>query len=347
MQLAVLGKVQQESGNYADALASYGEALAIVAKNDGNEHLRTARLHVNIGDIMRVQRHYDEAMVRYETALRVERKTLPADHLYLGATLFRLGDLQRRLGNLEAADEAFAESIRIAGKNPTGQYAQALQSYGNLARAQGRFDLAAQRFHQAFEVFKSTSGDSVYTWLTALLEVGALTELHRYAEAEALGIEATATLLKIAPDDAYNAMFAATVMGRLRHEQGRHAEAEPLFRLALENIEKVYDKNHAEVASVRVALASSLLSQDQAALREEAANLIQAAIASLSQAGDAGSEPMLGTAYLERSRLHWQNGDREAARQDIREATARLQSAEYAAALGQAKVLTQKYAALP
>ena len=129
MQLAVLGKVQQETGNYADALASYGEALAIVAKNDGDEHLRTARLHVNIGDIMRVQRHYDEAMARYETALRVERKTLPADHFYLGATLFRLGDLQRRVGNLDAADGTFAESIRILGENPTGQYAQALQSY--------------------------------------------------------------------------------------------------------------------------------------------------------------------------------------------------------------------------
>ena len=149
------------------------------------------------------------------------------------------------------------------------------------------------------------------------------------------------------PDDDYNAMFAATVMGRLRHEQGRPAEAEPLFRRALENIEKVYDKNHAEVASVRVALASSLLSQNRAALREEAASLIQAAIASLSQAGDAGSEPMLGTAYLERSRLHWQTGDRAAARQDIREATTRLQTAEYAAALGQAKVLTRKYAVLP
>src|SRR5690606_1578608 len=150
MQLAVLGKVQQESGNYADALASYREALAIVAKNDGEEHLRTARLHINIGDILRVQRHYDEAMARYEMALRVGRKTLPADHIYLGATLFRLGDLQRRVGNLDAADRSFVESLAILGKNPAGQYAQALQSYGNLAIAQGRFDLAAQRFRQSF-----------------------------------------------------------------------------------------------------------------------------------------------------------------------------------------------------
>ena len=347
MQLAVLGKVQQESGNYADALASYREALAIVAKNDGEEHLRTARLHINIGDILRVQRHYDEAMARYEMALRVGRKTLPADHIYLGATLFRLGDLQRRVGNLDAADRSFVESLAILGKNPAGQYAQALQSYGNLAIAQGRFDLAAQRFRQSFDVFRAAAGDSVYTWLTALLETRSLIQAGRLVEADARGTEASAMLARIAPDDAYNAMFAAAVMGSLRHEQGRYDEAIPLHRLALEHVQKIYDRDHAEVAMNRIALASSLLAKKDAELRRESAELLEAAILSLSRSADAGSAPILGTAYLERGRLHWQMGDLLAARADIDAAIERLQSPEHVASLAQARALARRIEASP
>ncbi|MCB1576323.1 MAG: tetratricopeptide repeat protein, partial [Xanthomonadales bacterium] len=139
-RLGVLGKVQQEAGNYPDALASYREALAIVAKNNGEEHVRTAMLRTNVGDVLRVQHKYDEALVQYQAALGIERAKLPADHLYVGGTLLRLGDLQRRMGNLEAAERSFTESLAILGKTPSGQYAQALQTFGGLARAQGRFE---------------------------------------------------------------------------------------------------------------------------------------------------------------------------------------------------------------
>src|SRR4029079_14365458 len=37
LRLGVLGKVQQEAGKYPDALVSYREALAIVARNNGED----------------------------------------------------------------------------------------------------------------------------------------------------------------------------------------------------------------------------------------------------------------------------------------------------------------------
>jgi serine/threonine-protein kinase len=344
MRLADYGKIRQESGAYAEALVSYREALDIVARSNGANHVRTAKLHLNMGDVLRLQRSYADAGQHYQSALAAVRKALPSDHAYLGSILLRVGDLQRRTGDLAAADRSFAESLGILSKTPSGQYAQALQTYGTLARAEGRFEIAAQRFHQAFEVFRSTTGDSVYTWLTALLEVSVLIESGHLAQADALATEATRTLARITPDDAYNRMYAASVMGKLRQAQGRNDEALPLLRKALAGLESIYDKDHAEIAGARIALASSLLELETAASREESAVLIEAAIASLSRAGDAGSEPMLGAAYLERSRLHWQNGERRAARQDLEAAIARLQPAEFANTLRQARTLARRYA---
>ena len=344
-RLGVLGKVQQEAGNYPDALASYREALAIIARNNGEDHVRTAMLRANVGDILRVQHKYDEARVQYEAALKIERAKLPADHLYVGGTLLRLGDLERRTGNFEAAERSFAESIAILGKTPSGQYAQALQTYGSLARAEGRFELAAQRYRKAFEAFKAATGDSVYTWITALLEVSALTDAEKFAEADALGADASAALLRISPDDNYNNTFTASVIGALRLAEARYDEAIPLLRRTLDGMQKIYDKDHAEIAQARVALAAGLLGKQSPELLEEAAGLIETAIETLRRASDAGSEPMLGAAYLERGRLHLRAGNEDAARTDLAEAIARLDSPQYARKLAQARALAKKLGA--
>jgi serine/threonine-protein kinase len=341
MRLGVLGKVQQEAGKYPDALASYRQALAIIARNNGADHVRTAMLRTNLGDVLRVQHKYDEALVEYETALKIERTALPADHVYIGGTLLRLGDLQRRVGNFKAADASFAESLAILAKTPSGQYAQAMQTYGTLARAQGQFELAAQRFRKSFEIFRAATGDSVYTWYSALLEVGALTDQGKFKQADARGAEAAAALGRIS-QDLYDKTYAASVIGSLRQAEGRHDEAIPLLREALQGVEKIYQVDHAEIAQARVALAGSLIAKHDPALREEAGVLLEAAIASLKRAGDAGSEPMLGAAYLERSRLHLHSGDRHAARSDIGEAISRLRSPEHASRLRQAREVAQQ-----
>ncbi|MBK6377516.1 MAG: serine/threonine protein kinase [Xanthomonadales bacterium] len=344
-RLGVLGKVQQEAGRYPDALESYAQALSIVARNNGEAHVRTATLRTSIGDILRVQRKYDEAQHNYETALRIERESLPADHLYIGGTLLRLGDLQRRTGRLEEAERSFAESLAILGKTPSGQYAQALQTHGNLARAQGKFDLAVQRYRKAFEVFREATGDSVYTWLTALLEVAAMTEAGHYREADARALEAVTALQRISPEDEYNNTYAASVLGNLRQAEGRHGEAIPHFRRALAGVQKIYGADHIETAQVRIALASSLIASEVPAALGEAESLIDAVFVTLNRKPEPENETTLGCAYLERGRLHLVRGHRQAANADIGEALKRLDVPEYAPKLRQAQALARKLAA--
>lgn len=324
MRLATLGKVQQETGRYDEGLVSYREALAIIVAKGGEDHARGALLHTSIGDVLRVQRRYAEALPAYDAAVRIERKQLPPGHRLLGATLIRLGDLQRRMRRFDDADRSLAEAIEILASARTGQYAQALQFHAGLARAQGRFDLAAQRYHASFEVFRDSTGDSVYTWLTALAGVESLIDAGRLAEADAVATEASAALARM-QEDAYAKLYEANVTGLLRHVQGRTAEAVALHRRGLDGLLQMYDAGHAEVSQARIALASSLVAEGGAEQRREADRLLAEARTVLDRSDDPDAAAMLGSACLEQSRILFADGDVAGARAELVQALQRLQ----------------------
>ena len=323
MRLATLGKVQQETGRYDDALASYREALAIIVARGGEDHARGTLLQTSIGDVLRVQRRYAEALPAYEASLRIARRQLPVGHRMIGATLIRLGDLQRRMRRFDEADASLTEAIAILSVSKSGQYAQALQFHAGLARARGQFDLAAERYGAAFEVFRASTGDSVYTWLTALARVQALVDAGRLAEADALATEAGTAFARM-PEDQYAKVYEANVLGTVRHEQGRVAEAIEQRRRALKGLLDMYGADHAEVLEARVALASSLVAAGGTPERAEAFRLIDEAGALLSAKDDPDASAMFGNALLERSRIRFAEGDAAAARADLGQALDRL-----------------------
>ena len=343
--LALLGKVLHEGARFPDALAVLHDAIGIVEAAGGADNARAAVLHMSVGDTLRVQRKYDEALPEYEAALRIERVQLPHDHVILGGTLIRLGDLQRRMGRLDAADASLAEAIGILSKSPGGQYAQALQFHGNLARAQGRLEVAAQRYRASFEAFRTVTGDSVYTWLTALEVVSVLGELGRFDEADALAAQAVAAMAKLSKDDSYEAAYVNSVIGGLRQAQHRLPDAIVAQRRAVVLIEKAYGPDHAEVAQARAELAASLVATDDPALRREAGELVEQARVTLERSGGETAEPMLGLVYLVRSRVRREDGDLGGARTDVAQAIGRLQAPEHARRLREARVLAQQLGA--
>jgi serine/threonine-protein kinase len=343
--LSTLGNIQQETGHLPEALATYGEALAIVSRADGGEHVRTVTLRARIGDVQRSLRAFDDALASYTKAIEIERAQLPPEHAIIGGTLLRLGDLQRRMGRYEDADRSFAESLAILGKGTTsGQYAQALQFYADLARAQGRTDVAVERYRAAFEAFHKTVGDGVYTWLTALKLAEGLIEAERLDEADRVAAEAIAKLSQALGDSDYDVAFAASVMGALRHAQGREPEAVDHFRTNLALIVKLYGASHLEVLQTQVSLAASLAAQRDDNARQEAATLLEAAKVSLEapeHAGDASTQSSLGRLYLERATLRSASGDTPGARSDVAEAIRRLQAPSDARRLKRAHALAR------
>jgi eukaryotic-like serine/threonine-protein kinase len=341
--LGVLGNIAQETGHLPEALDTYAEALAIVTRIDGAEHVRTVTLRARIGDVDRSLRRFDDALVNYDAALAIERAQLPADHAYIGGTLLRLGDLQRRMGRYDDADRSLSESLAILGKGTTsGNYAQALQFHADLARAQGRVDVAVTRYRASFDAFHKTVGDGVYTWLTALKLVEGLIEADRLDEAETIAIDAAAKLRHVAGDNDYDVAYTSSVMGALRRAQGRDAEAAAHFRTTIAMLVKIYGEAHSEVAQARVSLAGCLVALRDEEARHEAAALLETAKASFeapAMKDDDGTERFLGVLYLERATLRRDAGDTAGARSDIADALRRLNAPADARPLKRARTL--------
>ena len=324
LRLSSLGKVLQETGRYDEALATYREALAIVRARGGDDHARAAILHTYIADVLRVQRRYAEALPEYEAAVRIERELLPPGHAILGATLLRLGDLQRRMRRLGEADRTLSEAIAMLERTRSGQYAQALQFHAGLARAQGAFDLAAQRYQASFEVFREASGDSIYAWLTALARIESLVDAGQLEVADAEAGTASAALARL-PEDAYAKLYEANVLGVLRHAQGRTGEAIVLRRRGLDGLLEMYGPEHAEVPQARIALAASLAADGGADARREAHALLDEARAVLGRSSDQDAAALVGHANLVRSQLRFAEGDVAAARVELEQALRALQ----------------------
>ena len=325
VRLTSLGKILQETGRYEDALACYREALTVVVARGGEDHARAALLHTFIADVLRVQQHYDQALPEYEAAVRIERKQLPPGHSILGGTLIRLGDLQRRMQLLDAADASLTEAIGILAPTGSGQYAQALQFSGNLAREQGRFELAVQRYGNSIDVFRKVTGDSIYTWLTALVRIQAFIDAGQLAQADAAANEAVVGLSKL-PDDDYASLFQASVLADLRHEQGRFVDAIKERRRTVDGLLKMYGRDHAETIQSHILLASSLIATGDVAQRTEASELLDDAHSALDAKPTENAISLHGLISLARARLRYANGDLKGARADLDNALEKLRA---------------------
>jgi serine/threonine-protein kinase len=242
---------------------------------------------------------------------------------------------------LDDADRSLSEAIGMLERTRSGQYAQALQFHAGLARAQGRFELAAQRYRTSFDVFHEVTGDSVYTWLTALARIETLVDAGQLDEADALATAASAAFARM-PEDPYAKLYEANAVGLLRHAQGRIADAITLRRRGLDGLLQMYGADHAEVPQARIALAASLVADGGVDPRREAEQLLAEAHAVLEPSADPDAAAMLGNACLERSRILLADCDAAGARTELAQALQRLQRRpEDARALRDARVFAR------
>ena len=314
----LISVIEASLSRYDDALATARAALRIVEASSGVDHVRTIILHSQISDVLRNQRNFDESLQHLASALRIARANLPARHPSLGAILTRQGDQLRRMRRFVEAEAAFAEAVSIMAGARTAELAQIMQNYGTLAVAQGNTHLAVARYRESVDLFRQSSGDSTFTWLTTLLLADAMATEGSLDAAARLADEAAAALARTATPDTYSGAFAATVVGRMRYRQGRPDEAVDLHRRALAVIAPSYGEDHVETAESRVLLARSLATSRDAGARAEAQALVDTALPVIENAFN--KQALLAEVLLVRAQLRLDAGDVRGARGDIERA---------------------------
>ncbi|MBN8481161.1 MAG: tetratricopeptide repeat protein, partial [Xanthomonadales bacterium] len=314
----LISVIEASLSRYDESLATAREALRIVEASSGVDHVRTIILHSQISDVLRNQRNFDESLDHLASALRIARANLPARHPSLGAILTRQGDQLRRMRRFAEAEASFAEAVSLLAGSRSAELAQIMQNYGTLALAQGHTDLAVARYRESVDLFRQSSGESTYTWLTTLLLADAMATAGSLDQAARLADEAAAALARTSTPDTYASAFAATVVGRIRYRQGRPEEAVDLHRRALAVLARSYGEDHVETAESRVFLARSLAASRDAGARAEALALVETALPIIEAAFN--KQALLAEALLVRAQLRLDAGDTGGARGDIERA---------------------------
>jgi Tfp pilus assembly protein PilF len=97
-----------------------------------------AKVHYNLGLVLRTQGHFEAAVQNIREALRLQPDLAEA-HVNLANTIYQLG-------HLEEAETACREALRLAP-----HLAQAHSNLGNILRDQGRFEDSAAAFRLALQ----------------------------------------------------------------------------------------------------------------------------------------------------------------------------------------------------
>ena len=129
-------------------------------------------------------------------------------------------------------------------------FAQSLNSLGNVYTWQGRYPEAEPLFKRALGIREKSLGRDHPDVATSLNDLGDLyTNQSRYAEAEPLYRRALVIRDKVLGSDHPNVGTTLTDLGDLYTNQERYGEAEPLYKRALAIRERSLGREHPDVAT--------------------------------------------------------------------------------------------------
>jgi tetratricopeptide (TPR) repeat protein len=256
-----LAIIQRQQGDFDDAMAYYGESLAIsreiglkaqIANTTGN----MANLLSPRGDLARARTLYEEALA---ISREIGDKTTTARTLgNLSLVLVKQGDIP---GAIKACDEAVLLSREVGEKR---EVAYALKHLGNALHRQGELARAAAQYEEALAIAraideKSLMAEAASGFGHVLLSQGLVAEAKsRYQEALAI----RQAVVKNAVAD------TRLDLARVALEEGRFTEAEGLARQAIAAYRDLEEPDNIAVASAT--LARALLAQARLAAARDA-----------------------------------------------------------------------------
>jgi tetratricopeptide (TPR) repeat protein len=259
-----------DDGRYADAVAAYGRATALLRK-PGADSLELANVLAAEGTAYEHLTRYGEARSRQLEALNIQQRAL-GDHPDTATTLENLGVLAAQQRDTDAALAYHRRALAIRERVFGRVHPQIAQSLGELAAAyyvRGDREAALAHYQRAVAVAEATLGADHPE--TARLQGGlamVLGDLGRVAEAVELNTRVLAIEERAYGPDHPETTGTRVNLGNVLHTSGRDREALANHLQALAAYEKTLgpaDPNVA-LALVNACIASHALADDRAAL---------------------------------------------------------------------------------
>ena len=236
-----LARTHEARHDLAGAEALYLEGLRSAGRHFGAHSYIAAFGQDNYGDLLRQMARFDEAQTHLRAAQAVYREVLGPRHLSVAGVQYNLGQVLAAKGERAAADEQFAQAIRLSDE-VAGAYHPNYGSYFVAVRAQallqaGRLDESRRLYAQWLDHWPAGTAERArLIRFVGLPCVRLLTQRGEWAAARHLLDEVRASVAALPP----NAQRAPTARqqlvarsAELAWAEGRHAQARAALRAAL------------------------------------------------------------------------------------------------------------------
>ena len=224
---------------YSAALEPVQEALALTEGLPGSSKRRISLLEL-LARIRSSEGDYEAAARFNREALALRRETHGPEHPSRVPALNNLGSSLRRIGDLDAAAEAFQEAIDVEQKSfgeDSGPHLPVLLSnLGGISFKRKDFAAATKLYEQAHQIVLRDSGPE--HWLVFAFSLRALRARIHGGETEAAQPQLERLLADWQPrlGDHWRWAEGRGILGESLSLQGHCAEAEPLLTSSFEKI---------------------------------------------------------------------------------------------------------------
>ncbi len=226
--LMALASAQMKAGNLDGALANYGAAQALCAKND--YQLGLAQLHADLGLLLQSLGRFADAEAMLQKSFAIAERE--GEIAIAAVAAANLALLYRETHDLDRAEETIRQALQLEArlKHKDG-IARGSLNLGTILFEKGRFAEAASNFQRALDLyeeleFHALAANAVYNLgnaQRALKDDGSAERCYRKA-----------LDLFMAAGDAGGVARAAGNLGAVSLDAERFADAEQEFLLALD-----------------------------------------------------------------------------------------------------------------
>lgn len=248
--METMGAVYTSLGLYDRAVSLLQSALQKRLAVHGEGSVEAARSMQRLADVMKLKAEYEPALEMYEGALEIRRSKLGTEHIQTTRTIYELADLLGRMGEYAAAEPLFVEALELQRKligERSPEVAQSLEGLGLNRYDQGDYDAGISLLREAVAMQRELHSGPHPDLAEAINNLGFVTEdLDESAELfiEALAMKRVLYGGEAHPEVAMGIMNVAYAM----HDQARYAEAESLYRDAIEMQRALLGADHPDVA---------------------------------------------------------------------------------------------------
>lgn len=248
--METMGAVYTSLGLYEQSASLLQSAVDKRIALFGEEHIEVARSKQRLGDVLKLKAEYEPALQNYQDALAMRRKLLGNENVETASSMYELADLLGRMGDFAGAEPLYREALAVQ-RNRLGEnnsdVAKSLEGLGLNLYDQGNAEEGIPLLREAVALQRELHDQPHPDFAQAVNNLGFVTPDNR--EAEQLFREALAMKRVLYADDVHPeiAMGLNNIAYTL-HVEGQYAEAEVLYREAIDMNRKLLGDDHPDVA---------------------------------------------------------------------------------------------------